>query len=144
MPEANLSRKLTLQRKLAAVTSLYLLWPVENLVQAGLYGRGGDFALSLASIFAAGALILAVTVITGFTTEKHARIQFVLGSGLATGLGWGGIQIGMVLFPESNLLGGFGLVFGPIYWVGTLGLLVGEIVVVVDRIRLWYHRSSDH
>lgn len=100
--------------------------------------------MSLASIFAAGALILAVTVITGFSTGKYVRMQFVLGSGIATGLGWGGIQIGMVLFPESNLLGGLGLVFGPIYWIGTIGLLVVEIVIVVDRIRLWYRRSIDH
>lgn len=143
MPDANLSKTLTLRRLLAAVTSLFLLWPVANLGQAG-FGRGGVFALSLAAIFAAAALVLAVTAITGGTTERPARMQWVLGSGLATALGWGGLQLGMVLFPESNLLGGLGLIFGPIYWIGTIGLLVGEIMVVVAGIRSCYRRSSGH
>lgn len=144
MSDANLSRKLTLRRMLAAVAGLFLLWPVANLAQAGLQGRGGVFALSLAAIFAVGAMLLAVTAIAGGSTERLARMQFVLGSGLATALGWGGLQLGMVLFPESNLLGGLGLIFGPIYWIGTIGLLVGEIMVVVAGIRSWYRRSSDH
>jgi hypothetical protein len=31
-----------------------------------------------------------------------------------------GLLVGMKIFPDSNLLGGLAIIFGPIYWLGWL------------------------
>lgn len=140
MAESSPSRASILLRKIAAATGLYLLWPAADLVHAGSYGRGGAFALSMGAIYASGTLVLAWTAIAGPSTAKPGLVRFVLGSGIVAGVGYGGLRLGMALFPESNLLGGLGLIFGPINWLGALGLLIGVIMVIAERIWYWCRR----
>ena len=55
-----------------------------------------------------------------------------LAPGLTLMVGFLGLGLGFVLFPTSNLLGGLALIFGPIYWFGTLWM----ILAVLDALRL--------
>lgn len=48
-------------------------------------------------------------------------------SALVAAIGFAGISLGLSLFPHSNLLGGFGLIFGPINWLGLIALVVSLI-----------------
>ena len=52
----------------------------------------------------------------------------------ATVIGLAGLLLGGIAFPGSNLLGGVALVFGPIYWIGLLGLCAGGLVGVAELI----------
>lgn len=54
-------------------------------------------------------------------------------------LGTLGLVAGAILFPESNLLGGWALVFAPIQWIGCAILLGAGLGWLVAR---WRHRAS--
>lgn len=45
-----------------------------------------------------------------------------------------GLGLGMLLYPDSNLLGGFALIFGPVQLVGAVILVVGWIACLVTRL----------
>ncbi len=47
-------------------------------------------------------------------------------------VGYVGLRIGGVMYPQSNLLGGFALMFAPIYWAGLLGTLVFAVVGIIS------------
>ena len=53
------------------------------------------------------------------------------------GVGGGGLLLGIALFPQSNLLGGF-CIFAPAWWVGVPLLTVVTIAWVVTRIVKWF------
>lgn len=62
----------------------------------------------------------------------------ISGSIAATGLA--GLLLGFLLFPHSNLLGGFGLIFGPLWGLGatllslvTIGWLIARITSKINQ-----------
>ncbi|MGZ4974566.1 MAG: hypothetical protein ACXWIU_02530 [Limisphaerales bacterium] len=65
-----------------------------------------------------------------------------LTAGSIAAVGFIGLLLGLVLFPRSNLLGGFGLIFGPIWGLGvtllavvTIGWLIARIYTFITRKR---------
>ena len=58
------------------------------------------------------------------------------------GVGLGGLLVGMALFPESNLLGGFGLIFGPLWWLGATLLVVVTLAWLGLRTVEWLKRKG--
>ena len=55
-------------------------------------------------------------------------LMWVSGIGLSLfAVGFIGLSIAINAYPDSNLLGGWALLFGPIYWLGWL--LVGLAVI---------------
>jgi hypothetical protein len=55
--------------------------------------------------------------------------QMVIWSTTATLTGFAGLILGGMIFPGSNLLGGFALVFGPIYWLGLFGVCASALMI---------------
>lgn len=55
----------------------------------------------------------------------HATIMILLA----------GLMMGMALHPNSNLLGGVGLTFGPIWWRG--GPVAVSVVIVCVTVGVW-------
>ncbi len=93
-----------------------LLW----LISVSLWGIGivgtfvGDAVLLFGSITMFGLLLLLFCLVR-IGIKKHL-LWFVSLS--LWGIGQLGIVLGLILYPESNLLGGLPLVFGPIYASG--------------------------
>ena len=52
------------------------------------------------------------------------------------------IQVSGRRYPDSNLLGGYGLVFGPLYWVGFVFLTFSDLDWVAGVIRRKIRRGS--
>jgi hypothetical protein len=50
-------------------------------------------------------------------------------------LGIAGLLLGVALHPNSNMLGGFGLIFGPIWWRG--GPVAVTVVIVSVTVWVW-------
>lgn len=48
-------------------------------------------------------------------TEPQKQMLAAVG---LVGISFAGLKVGEHLHPESNLLGGWALVFGPLYWTG--------------------------
>lgn len=61
--------------------------------------------------------------------------KFVFVSAGTTAVGALGLGLGLLLFPDSNLLGGLGLIFGPIYWLGLFLLAFSVFIWVVAALR---------
>lgn len=59
------------------------------------------------------------------TTRKHLLVAVVL-----TGIGLAGLLVGEHFHPDSNLLGGWALVFGPIYWLGLAAIFLSSLRLV--------------
>jgi len=47
-------------------------------------------------------------------------------------VGYIGLRIGALVFPHSNILGGFALVFAPMYWAGLVGTLAFAVMGIVS------------
>ena len=121
-------------RVLPAVLGVAQLVPGVELAYAGVFGRGGGFALLLAGGFIAAAVLLISTARAESSREaelRTARRVLLLAAGAST-VGYCGLRLGMVLYPQSNLLGGLALIFGPIYWLGSLVLFGATITCVVQ------------
>ena len=58
-------------------------------------------------------------------------------SGSIWAIGFAGIITGMALYPDSNLLGGFGLLFGPIGWLGGSVFQITLIVWLIHKFAKW-------
>jgi len=58
-------------------------------------------------------------------------------SGSIWAIGGAGILAGVILYPESNLLGGFGLVFGPIAQLGGGVFQITLIVWLIHKFSRW-------
>ena len=63
----------------------------------------------------------------------------VAGAGLLV-IGYVGLSVAMAAYPDNNLLGGWALILGPLYWLGwllgglaVLGWLGAAIVVLLRR-----------
>jgi hypothetical protein len=67
--------------------------------------------------------------------SPYWRIFVVSGSIWA--IGYAGLIMGYLLYPDSNLLGGFALIFGPISWLGSTVFAVTLLVWVIHKIIRW-------
>ena len=107
--------------------------PGGELLYAGIFGRGGIFALILGVFFTVAVILLLSTARSGILRNgPHASAtRFLLIAAGASTLGYCGLRLGGVLFPSSSLMGGLALIFGPIYWLASLALVVATIACVV-------------
>lgn len=55
-------------------------------------------------------------------------------SGSIWAVGMAGITTGIILYPKSNLLGGFGLVFGPVAWFGGGVFQITLVVWLIHKL----------
>ena len=62
------------------------------------------------------------------------RRLFIAALVLSVG-GWVGLEIAIRVYPESNLLGGWGLILGPVYWVGLILLLIAVVWWLISIVR---------
>lgn len=105
---------------------------------AALYSgikNGLEIFSLLFSIFlfvAAGILFYSVKFIKVKNKRWHSITKLLFWSASITTLGYLGIRLCILLFPESNLLGGFALIFGPIYVLGLLMIIFSEIVWIIN------------
>jgi hypothetical protein len=58
-------------------------------------------------------------------------------SGSVWAIGGAGIITGMILYPNSNLLGGFGIVFGPIAFLGSGVFQLTLLVWLIHKLIIW-------
>jgi hypothetical protein len=65
----------------------------------------------------------------------------LIGVGLVV-IGFTGLLIAIRAYPNSNLLGGWGLILGPVYWLGllvcflaALAWIIVGLLVVLRRLR---------
>lgn len=49
-------------------------------------------------------------------------------------IGYAGLILGCLLAPKSNLLGGYALIYGPVFWLGCLMLTIALIVWIPYRL----------
>ena len=54
---------------------------------------------------------------------------------IATVSGYFGLLLAEQVYPESNLLGGWALILGPIYWIGLLLLIVAAVGGTISFIK---------
>ena len=59
-------------------------------------------------------------------------------------IGLGGMLLAIHAYPDSNLLGGWGLILGPIYWFGLLLFLISVVAWCVVGLRWLWHRKVKH
>lgn len=65
-------------------------------------------------------------------TRKNALTWLLAYTLTLVAISLAGLELGELLYPDSNLLGGFGLIFGPPCWIGA-GLLM---MLSADRRRV--------
>lgn len=58
-------------------------------------------------------------------------------SGSVWAVGEAGLAVGFRLYPDSNLLGGLALIFGPISWLGSCVFIVTLFVWSIHKIICW-------
>ena len=58
-----------------------------------------------------------------------------------SGFGLAGLLVGIALFPDSNLLGGLALIFGPFWMLGAPLLVVVTLAWIGVRIVQWLKRT---
>jgi len=79
-------------------------------------------------------------------TSRHRFLTWfsITGVGL-TLIGLGGLSWAFHVHPDSNLLGGWGLIFGPIYWFGLVLSLVAALAWSLLGLRwLWLKKMKPH
>lgn len=74
---------------------------------------------------------------------KRSPIAMIVLGAILLLVGIGGLWLGMQRYPDSNLLGGFALVFGPIFWVGAVTLPFG-LVRWLDKLSRRQHIGRGH
>lgn len=75
----------------------------------------------------------------GQITSNMKSLKMISLVGLAlVSVGLGGMLLAYEAYPDSHLLGGWGLILGPIYWLGLL-IVFGSVVawLVVGSRLLW-------
>lgn len=90
-------------------------------------------------------LMLASLFWMGLGTSRFTVLKWtsLISVGL-TVIGLSGISLALHAYPDSNLLGGWGLVLGPIYWLGGLMSLIAAMAwIVVGLSRLWLGKTKD-
>lgn len=122
-------------RAAAAVFSIPLLAFVAEHLQAST-GRGGTFSLVISAIIGVCVVVLLWIAISNTPKDRWARAcsrAHVTAAGAAA-LGYTGLKIAIYAYPASNLLGGWALLFGPLLWVGTLGLMILVLPCAMTRL----------
>lgn len=66
-------------------------------------------------------LVLALLAWMGLSASRFRVLKWfsLIGVGL-TVIGLSGLLLAMYAYPKSNMLGGFALIFAPIFWLGSL------------------------
>lgn len=108
----------------AGALAVAMLAPAFGLLYA-MTGRGGIFAGLIGLLFLASAGVFAVTASRGLPSDHRHRLC-LFGLALSATLvivASAGMLVAHRLHPESNLLGGWALLLGPMLWGGSLGLL---------------------
>jgi hypothetical protein len=101
----------------------------------GSQGRGGGFALAIACILTASiALLLWTAAFGGPSTVQATRLwrAHLITSGVAA-IAYAGLQTAARAYPDSNLLGGWALMFGPLLWLAVLATAILMLPCVVTR-----------
>lgn len=109
----------------AGALAVAMLAPAFALLHA-MTGRGGILAGVVGLLFLASAGVLGVTASGGFPTDYRYRLC-LLGLTLSATVvivASAAMLAASRIYPESNLLGGWALLFGPMLWGGSLGLLI--------------------
>ena len=63
-------------------------------------------------------------------------------SGAITIIGFTGLAVGMRLYPDSNLLGGLGPLFGPLAGIGSNIFIITLLVWIIHRIIKWISKPK--
>lgn len=90
-------------------------------------------------------LMLASLFWMGLSTSRFTILKWtsLISVGL-TVIGLSGLSLALHAYPDSNLLGGWGLVFGPMYWLGGLMSFIAAMAwIVVGLGRLWRGKIKD-
>jgi len=79
------------------------------------------------------------------TPDKFRFLKWisVIGFSLMS-VGLGGMLLAHFAHPESNLLGGWGLILGPIYWLGLLISFVAVLAWIVVGLRWLWRKMMKH
>ena len=70
--------------------------------------------------------------------KRSAYCWVFLASGAVWAVGGTGVVLGMFVYPESNLLGGLGLIFGPISLLGSSVFQLAFVVWIIHKISNWW------
>lgn len=71
----------------------------------------------------------------GVRRRKDAFWGLFASAGCIAVVGFVGLAVGTIRFPNSNLLGGYGLVFGPLWWIGAPYLAIVILAWLITRRR---------
>jgi hypothetical protein len=94
-----------------------------------------DIASVMLGTWAVVGLIAVALVIYGIRQRRSAFWGLSRAAWFMAVVGFAGLSIGMARFPDSNLLGGYGLVFGPVWALAMPFLIVIVITWLVRRAR---------
>jgi hypothetical protein len=116
-----------------SVTVPLVVYTVDMWVAS--QGRGGTFALVIACVVAVSTTVLWWTAACGAPSTAHA-IQLCLAHLIASGgaIGYAGLRLAALRHSDSNLLGGWALIFGPLLWLGVLAATILVLPCVLTRI----------
>jgi hypothetical protein len=79
------------------------------------------------------------------TPNKFRFLKWVSVIGVSlTSVGLGGMLLAIRAFPDGNLLGGWGLILGPIYWLGLLVSFISVLAWIVVGLRWLWRRAMKH
>ena len=75
--------------------------------------------------------------------RQYLKWISVIGFGLMS-VGLCGMLLAHFAYPDSNLLGGWGLILGPIYWLGLLISFVSVLAWIVGGLRWLWGKMMNH
>jgi uncharacterized membrane protein len=79
------------------------------------------------------------------STSRFRLLKWISAIGVSlTLIGLGGLSVAIRAYPDSNLLGGWGLILGPIYWIGLLISFVAVLFWIVVGLRWLWRRKMKH
>jgi len=73
-------------------------------------------------------------VMKAVENRKSWLWYFWIASAVITAIGFVGLLVASHYF-EDNLLGGWAILFGPIYWIGQVLILVAVVITVIRSLR---------
>jgi hypothetical protein len=115
----------------AGLIAGFLLYPDSNLL--------GGLALIFGPISWLGRFVFTVTLLVWIhkMENRSAYWWLFVVSGSMWAVGVAGLTVGSILYPDSNLLGGLALIFGPISWLGSFVFTVTLFIWLIHKIICW-------
>jgi hypothetical protein len=90
-------------------------------------------------------LVLAWLAWMGMSTARLRLLKwFSLIAVVLTVTGLCGMSLAIHAYPESNLLGGWGLILGPIYWLGLLISVFAVLAWIVVGLSWLWRKKVKH